>query len=134
MESSITIFFFFSSRRRHTRSLRDWSSDVCSSDLDLPHRLAADAHARLAHALADSPHGAERTSVEIADARPIVLGVRPQRAGQLVVAVRLPDRRLLGLAPLRLLERDGGLRGHAPLEVGTALLEEAVRGLAHDPR
>src|SRR5215204_4318247 len=28
------IFFFFSSRRRHTRSLCDWSSDVCSSDLD----------------------------------------------------------------------------------------------------
>src|SRR5690349_25158727 len=27
------IFFFFSSRRRHTRSLRDWSSDVCSCDL-----------------------------------------------------------------------------------------------------
>src|SRR5207253_8539666 len=31
-------FFFFSSRRRHTRWPRDWSSDVCSSDL-------ADAHA-----------------------------------------------------------------------------------------
>src|SRR5699024_11986655 len=29
------IFFFFSSRRRHTRSKRDWSSDVCSSDLIL---------------------------------------------------------------------------------------------------
>src|SRR5438132_13294401 len=28
--------FFFSSRRRHTRSLCDWSSDVCSSDLLLP--------------------------------------------------------------------------------------------------
>src|SRR5690349_22808069 len=28
-------YFFFSSRRRHTRSLRDWSSDVCSSDLTL---------------------------------------------------------------------------------------------------
>src|SRR5438874_12671097 len=28
--------FFFSSRRRHTRSLRDWSSDVCSSDLQGP--------------------------------------------------------------------------------------------------
>src|SRR5438128_12131785 len=26
-------FFFFSSRRRHTRCYRDWSSDVCSSDL-----------------------------------------------------------------------------------------------------
>src|SRR5204863_5802974 len=29
------LFFFFSSRRRHTRSLRDWSSDVCSSDLNI---------------------------------------------------------------------------------------------------
>src|SRR5690606_29021107 len=28
--------FFFSSRRRHTRFSRDWSSDVCSSDLDRP--------------------------------------------------------------------------------------------------
>src|SRR5438874_9925038 len=31
--SVIYLLFFFSSRRRHTRSLRDWSSDVCSSDL-----------------------------------------------------------------------------------------------------
>src|SRR5260221_8413579 len=30
--------FFFSSRRRHTRSLCDWSSDVCSSDLNPPRR------------------------------------------------------------------------------------------------
>src|SRR5260221_1130046 len=29
----VVCFFFFSSRRRHTRSLCDWSSDVCSSDL-----------------------------------------------------------------------------------------------------
>src|SRR3712207_8641127 len=27
------MYFFFSSRRRHTRYWRDWSSDVCSSDL-----------------------------------------------------------------------------------------------------
>src|SRR5207248_4838781 len=27
-------YFFFSSRRRHTRSYGDWSSDVCSSDLN----------------------------------------------------------------------------------------------------
>src|SRR5215469_15579881 len=32
------VIFFFSSRRRHTRSLRDWSSDVCSSDLGDPRR------------------------------------------------------------------------------------------------
>src|SRR5439155_19017427 len=30
---SFFFFFFFSSRRRHTRWPRDWSSDVCSSDL-----------------------------------------------------------------------------------------------------
>src|SRR6266480_2500796 len=30
------IFFFFSSRRRHTRLTCDWSSDVCSSDLTVP--------------------------------------------------------------------------------------------------
>src|SRR3989440_3351698 len=33
------MFFFFSSRRRHTRSDRDWSSDVCSSDLGPTERI-----------------------------------------------------------------------------------------------
>src|SRR5699024_11749009 len=33
--------FFFSSRRRHTRSKRDWSSDVCSSDLRGARRLGS---------------------------------------------------------------------------------------------
>src|SRR5207249_1178792 len=33
MSMGCICFFFFSSRRRHTRSKRDWSSDVCSSDL-----------------------------------------------------------------------------------------------------
>src|SRR2546429_6183144 len=31
-----SVVFFFSSRRRHTRCSRDWSSDVCSSDLIVP--------------------------------------------------------------------------------------------------
>src|SRR5256884_6976708 len=44
---SCFFFFFFSSRRRHTRCSRDWSSDVCSSDLV---RLLA--HPTLAVALA----------------------------------------------------------------------------------
>src|SRR3989440_3461232 len=39
------VFFFFSSRRRHTRSDRDWSSDVCSSDLiDKADSWATDGH------------------------------------------------------------------------------------------
>src|SRR5437660_4772842 len=37
-------FFFFSSRRRHTRWPRDWSSDVCSSDLSTQ---TAQANARI---------------------------------------------------------------------------------------
>src|SRR6266571_8554247 len=32
--NALFFFFFFSSRRRHTRLTCDWSSDVCSSDLD----------------------------------------------------------------------------------------------------
>src|SRR5699024_12056801 len=41
-----SVFFFFSSRRRHTRSKRDWSSDVCSSDLARGDRCGAHAHDR----------------------------------------------------------------------------------------
>src|SRR5438034_10507154 len=50
------IFFFFSSRRRHTRSLCDWNSDVCSSDLAGSrgcgtHEVPADARRTVAEAL-----------------------------------------------------------------------------------
>src|SRR5499427_7824309 len=43
----LSFFFFFSSRRRHTISLCDWSSDVCSSDLQHPgytDLMSGDAH------------------------------------------------------------------------------------------
>src|SRR5690606_39562345 len=36
--------FFFSSRRRHTRFSRDWSSDVCSSDLTATYLIACTAN------------------------------------------------------------------------------------------
>src|SRR3712207_5096393 len=45
------ILFFFSSRRRHTRYWRDWSSDVCSSDLNAGDDRAALAEAREARLL-----------------------------------------------------------------------------------
>src|SRR5205814_4115061 len=38
----LLMWFFFSSRRRHTRCLSDWSSDVCSSDLKFFKRLNDD--------------------------------------------------------------------------------------------
>src|SRR5690606_16349132 len=56
----IIFFFFFSSRRRHTRFSRDWSSDVCSSDLAVgmatnipPHNLSEVVDALIA--LIDDP-------------------------------------------------------------------------------
>src|SRR5690606_390750 len=39
-------FFFFSSRRRHTRFSRDWSSDVCSSDLTIADTAATTVYVR----------------------------------------------------------------------------------------
>src|SRR5690625_7904387 len=47
-------FFFFSSRRRHTRWPRDWSSDVCSSD------LASAAGGDLVHGARPPPPGRNR--------------------------------------------------------------------------
>src|SRR2546429_7304840 len=44
----MTFYFFFSSRRRHTRCSRDWSSDVCSSDLTEPRRESPQQHAGIA--------------------------------------------------------------------------------------
>src|SRR5690606_40150591 len=41
------LVFFFSSRRRHTRFSRDWSSDVCSSDLNKPAKTQAVTGCRL---------------------------------------------------------------------------------------
>src|SRR5438045_6901898 len=57
------ILFFFSSRRRHTRCLSDWSSDVCSSDLtEAPQATPIYANTSLSYlyltAFADCPSAA----------------------------------------------------------------------------
>src|SRR3712207_204517 len=41
---NVSMFFFFSSRRRHTRYWRDWSSDVCSSDLGVKSQKTQSTH------------------------------------------------------------------------------------------
>src|SRR6266511_4471608 len=68
----LCIFFFFSRRRRHTRFSRDWSSDVCSSDLAL---------ARVRVRPADAAHRRRR-----------VAGVAAVGVGSPVVALRHPGR------------------------------------------
>src|SRR5690606_40580226 len=47
--------FFFSSRRRHTRFSRDWSSDVCSSDLERREDKRKQKEERKSYALSDVP-------------------------------------------------------------------------------
>src|SRR5207248_4977216 len=51
------VFFFFSSRRRHTRSYGDWSSDVCSSDLGELERAGRPGLLRPGREGAAGPHG-----------------------------------------------------------------------------
>src|SRR3989440_807236 len=71
------VFFFFSSRRRHTRSDRDWSSDVCSSDL---HQPAADGQgdrvlsARLARILRELSNALGVAKPRSGDTPPTPLG------------------------------------------------------------
>src|SRR5690606_39313469 len=55
------LLFFFSSRRRHTRFSRDWSSDVCSSDLDILAEVAAQRQAlKLVVGFAAETHDVEK--------------------------------------------------------------------------
>src|SRR6266436_1803923 len=67
--------FFFSSRRRHTRCSRDWSSDVCSSDLPLA-PVVRDAEPQEL-ALLRSRHRAFR----LVDLQPQLLGQKPAHRG-----------------------------------------------------
>src|SRR6266487_5053419 len=70
-------FFFFSSRRRHTRWTGDWSSDVCSSDLE---RLRSVARSRVCGLRgATLPQAGRRDTAEFAVAEPLVPGVHPVR-------------------------------------------------------
>src|SRR5690625_5435018 len=63
------IFFFFSSRRRHTSWPRDWSSDVCSSDLVMASLVAGSLLGPTEDALALSGQGL-RDTTRIADSDP----------------------------------------------------------------
>src|SRR5260221_4654520 len=81
--------FFFSSRRRHTRSLCDWSSDVCSSDLDHPgiHRQREVGRRR-----ADGGDGVGHVSLGGRSARNDRFG--SQHGGRRIVSARHPEWRI----------------------------------------
>src|SRR5580692_12108922 len=79
MRCVFCFFFFFSSRRRHTRFDCDWSSDVCSSDLEEPEHLAlADAERHVidgAPAAEDLAQVADLDRGRTAHRRPLPWGI-----------------------------------------------------------
>src|SRR3989442_15726532 len=113
------IVFFFSSRRRHTRCGRDWSSDVCSSDLHEGDPPEGGNHAGEARAERPSPvvevHPAEDPLEAPGDgedpedvARVVVdPAVEPRLAGDEDVHVGLGDRELDVLDRLSALHTEG---------------------------
>src|SRR3712207_7624177 len=66
-------YFFFSSRRRHTRYWRDWSSDVCSSDLRALARLDSATRNTALEAMADAL-GTRSSEILDANARDMEAG------------------------------------------------------------
>src|SRR5256884_3701951 len=70
--------FFFSSRRRHTRCSRDWSSDVCSSDLETraPQPGAKPGDPRVTQNLEEAAIGINAALEQLV---PVPLGVRHHR-------------------------------------------------------
>src|SRR2546429_935784 len=109
----VLLFFFFSSRRRHTRCSRDWSSDVCSSDLvPRPVLKLIVEHPVLAPYL--HPETPGRVPLLVSD-HLLEPGVTPSRFGQPLRIV--PDRELGTKPHLRVLSFEvDGARAKAVVE------------------
>src|SRR6266480_2401564 len=88
-------FFFFSSRRRHTRLTCDWSSDVCSSDLDDDALVRSGLRMMLAGA------ASLEVVAEAADGREVLGAVDRHRPDVVLMDIRMPQ--LDGIAATRLL-------------------------------
>src|SRR5690554_1144847 len=138
--SSSFFFFFFSSRRRHTRCGRDWSSDVCSSDLwylalgpsaasFLPHDEGVGirrTNAPIRTWLLGAPGEAQVVGAVEFTLEMLMTGLRTREGADLGRLVRLggSDPRTLLAAPLERMVA-GGL-----LELGGDTLHATPEGLA----
>src|SRR5690606_597875 len=79
--------FFFSSRRRHTSSSRDWSSDVCSSDLEVEFLRPAGGYRSAGYRLAPGDGVDQRALANVrtageGDLRKVAIGQEVERRGR----------------------------------------------------
>src|SRR5699024_9925998 len=121
---------FFSSRRRHTRSKRDWSSDVCSSDLccargaghrtGAPPLVPAAPGGRAPGASRGVLAGTAATALDGDDATGLEDLAAPDAPGLTA---------LEGTLPARLQQRAGAAQGLGLFEIGGPLGEEEVGGV-----
>src|SRR5258705_1026517 len=114
--------FFFSSRRRHTRCLSDWSSDVCSSDLPIERRIRAEPHAFF---FTRAPTSTDRVGLRQAMVAP--LRGESGIIGSLLIGNRLTEGTAFSDDDLRLLET---LANHAAIALENGQLEQSLAELS----
>src|SRR5471030_3424065 len=83
------LFFFFSSRRRHTRCLSDWRSDVCSSDLDDGAKVAWSREASYRLPACDRLARSEEHTSELQSLRHLVCRLLLEKKQNIATAVLL---------------------------------------------
>src|SRR5256885_5822599 len=93
MAQMYSLFFFFSSRRRHTRLQGDWSSDVCSSDLTVSVRGKA---LVLPASVIVAPGAQASVTLETTEPAPsagLAVSLAPEQAGlaQVPASVQIPS-------------------------------------------
>src|SRR5438093_4327440 len=72
----VSLRFFFSSRRRHTRLVSDWSSDVCSSDLSAGRMATVEWEGTIPTLYLQNPEGSGRVRVHFDSVTNDILGNR----------------------------------------------------------
>src|SRR5688572_3643619 len=124
------LFFFFSSRRRHTRFDCDWSSDVCSSDLDGV--VEADAEAIASEQVVGHHPGSNRLHPEAVDRRAVRTHVA--QVGN-VHGFTIDESHIHGgvLLSGTTMVAKGGCRGLTALALALAVLAQDLTALAISP-
>src|SRR5215203_3646621 len=112
-------FFFFSSRRRHTRYWRDWSSDVCSSDLELDRNSDRGVDEE---ALTVVRQQAQRCREIVRDL--LAMARRREEAREVIDLGPLAERAVLALRP-RLIDAGVQVEVSVPREAACVLADRA---------